>query len=321
MELNWKKIGVWALGASAVGGTAWFGYKLYKAYKTVYGNIEDLEGESTDEVVTLTEDEAEMLQTQMNRLSVRDEIAPLQKYWGYDLSTLSEEAAQNIVWVSRSEEEEDPEYFAKVIEFHDKVIRDDIISEQEAQDLLELEQMTLKDVEMEMIKYDINSDQALDQFNEMMLADFDRSSEEWFILRTLLDEPVLSDIPQDEITARNIIERRIEFFGPESKWANQWTWGEVFIYFGSRAARDLPRESYMDYVENWIIDMGIDIDYMESVVSDLNNTEFWYNGIYGIFSLDDEDVEEHCRNYRFANRHILPLETQYQIWLSKKLGL
>ena len=321
MELNWKKIGVWALGASAVGGTAWFGYKLYKAYKTVYGNIEDLEGESTDEVVTLTEDEAEMLQTQMNRLSVRDEIAPLQKYWGYDLSTLSEEAAQNIVWVSRSEEEEDPEYFAKVIEFNDKVIRDDIISEQEAQDLLELEQMTLKDVEMEMIKYDINSDQALDQFNEMMLADFDRSSEEWFILRTLLDEPVLSDIPQDEITARNIIERRIEFFGLESKWSNQWTWGEVFIYFGSRAARDLPRESYMDYVENWIIDMGIDIDYMESVVSDLNNTEFWYNGIYGIFSLDDEDVEEHCLNYRFANRHVLPLETQYQIWLSKKLGL
>ena len=182
MELNWKKIGVWALGASAVGGTAWFGYKLYKAYKTVYGNIEDLEGESTDEVVTLTEDEAEMLQTQMNRLSVRDEIAPLQKYWGYDLSTLSEEAAQNIVWVSRSEEEEDPEYFAKVIEFNDKVVRDDIIAEQEAEDLLELEQMTLKDVEMEMIKYDINSDQALDQFNEMMLADFDRSSEEWFIL-------------------------------------------------------------------------------------------------------------------------------------------
>ena len=321
MELNWKKIGVWALGASAVGGTAWFGYRLYKAYKTVYGNIEDLDGESSDEVVELTQDEADQLQAQMNRLEIRDQIAPLQKYWGYDLTTLSEEAAQHIVWVSRSEEEEDPEYFAKVIAFNDKVVRDDIISEQEAEDLQELEQMTLKDVEMEMIKYDINSEQALEQFNEMMLADFDRGSEEWFILRTLLDEPVLSDVPKDEITAGNIIERRIEFFGRDSKWSNEWTWGEVFIYFGSRAARDLPSESYMDYVENWIVDMGIDVDYMESVVQDLNNTEFWYNGVYGIFSLYDDDVEEHCRNYRFANRHVLPLETQYQIWLSKKLGL
>ena len=320
MELNWKKIGVWALGASAVGGTAWFGYRLYKAYKTVYGNIEDLDGES-DEVVELTQDEADQLQAQMNRLEIRDQIAPLQKYWGYDLTTLSEEAAQHIVWVSRSEEEEDPEYFAKVIAFNDKVVRDDIISEQEAEDLQELEQMTLKDVEMEMIKYDINSEQALEQFNEMMLADFDRGSEEWFILRTLLDEPVLSDVPKDEITAGNIIERRIEFFGRDSKWSTEWTWGEVFIYFGSRAARDLPSESYMDYVENWIVDMGIDVDYMESVVQDLNNTEFWYNGVYGIFSLYDDDVEEHCRNYRFANRHVLPLETQYQIWLSKKLGL
>lgn len=320
MELNWKKIGVWALGASAVGGTAWFGYRLYKAYKTVYGNIEDLDGES-DEVVELTKEEADQLQVQMNRLEIRDQIAPLQKYWGYDLTTLSEEAAQHIVWVSRSEEEEDPEYFAKVINFNDKVVRDDIISEQEAEDLQELEQMTLKDVEMEMIKYDINSDQALEQFNEMMLADFDRGTDEWFILRSLLDEPVLSDIPQDQITASNIIERRSEFFGPDSKWSNEWTWGEVFIYFGSRAARDLPSESYMDYVENWIVDMGIDVEYMESVVQDLNNTEFWYNGVYGIFSLYDEDVEEHCRNYRFANRHVLPLETQYQIWLSKKLGL
>src|SRR5699024_3564236 len=101
---------------------------------------------------------------------------------------------------------EDPEYFAKVIAFNDKVVRDDIISEQEAEDLRELEKMTIKDVEMEMIKYDINSEQALEQFNEMMLADFDRGSEEWFILRTLLDEPVLSDIPKDEITAGNIIE-------------------------------------------------------------------------------------------------------------------
>lgn len=321
MELNWKTIGVWALGASAVGGTAWFGYRLYKAYKTVYGSIEDLDGESADEVVELTQDEADQLQDQMNRLEIRDQIAPLQKYWGYDLTTLSEEAAQHIVWVSRSEEEDDPEYFDKVIKFNDKVVRDDIISEQEAEDLRDLERMTIKDVEFEMLKYDINSEQALEQFNEMMLADFDRGSDEWFILRSLLDEPVLSDIPQDQTTASNIIERRSEFFGPDSRWSNEWSWGEVFIYFGSRAARDLPSESYMDYVENWIVDMGVDIDYMESVVQDLNNTEFWYNGVYGIFSLYDEDVEEHCRNYGFSNRHVLPLETQYQIWLSKKLGL
>lgn len=321
MELDWKKIGMWVLGASAVGGTAWFGYKMYKAYKDIYGNMEEQDKEMAEQPVEISEEVAAELQAQMNRLEIRDQIAPLQKYWGYDLTALSEEAAQHIVWVSRSEEEEDPEYFAKVIEFNDKVVRDDIITAQEEADLIELEKLTIKDVEFEMIKYDVNSDQALEQFNEMMLSDFDRGSDEWFILRSLLDEPVLSDIPQDRITASNIIERRSEFFGPNSKWSNEWTWGEVIIYFGARAASDLPSESYMDYVENWVLDMGIDIEYMESVVSDLNNTEFWYNGIFGIFSLDDEDVEEHCRNYGFANRHVLPLETQYQIWLSKKLGL
>lgn len=315
--MDWKKIATWSLAVTAVGGTAWFGYKMYKAYKDIYGTIEE------QELVMVVEDEPLTIQVQeaLDMHRERDQIVPLQQYWGYDITALSDEASQHLIWVSRSEEEEDPIFFAKATEFNDKVVKDDIISAQEEEDRLELERLTIKDVEFEMLKYDVNSDQALEQFNEMLLADFDRGSDDWFVLRQMLDEPVLSDIPKDSITANNIIERRKAFFGHDSKWTNQWTWGEVIIYYGSRASNDLPRESYIDYVENWLIDLDVDLDYFESFISDLNNNELWYNGVYGLFSIDDDAIESHCLNYGFESRHVVPLETQYQIWVAQKLGI
>ena len=322
--MNWKTIGTWALGLAAVGGTAWFGYKIYKTYKEIYSHL--------DEVETLpsqpTEEEHNNMRDRMTRIDStmlsRNLVAPLQQFWGYDLELLSDEAKDELIWISVDEETSDPEYFEEVVKINDKIIKDDIISAQEIEDQRELEEMTKKEVDIDMLRYDKDSIQAVEQYNEMMLADFDRGTDEWMVLRMLLDQPVLTGLQADEITANNILEQRMEFFGPDSKWIHVWTWGEVLLFYGTRAARDMPSKSYMDYVEDWVIDLNLDPDYPDNFdleVTDLNSSARWFNGIYGLFSLDDRAVELHLMNYGFKSRQDLPLETQYQIWLASVMGI
>lgn len=317
-------IGKAALAAVAVGGVVWFGYNLVQAYRRVYGDLrpsEELEEESKVDVSpTNSEAVTETIEV-VREYDRREYEAPLDIHWGFDLSQLDAEAYGEITWMHPDEEDDDYELYMRVRQRNDKVIGDYLKGLEELKAKEEYIATLKGDVELDMLKYDKDSYDALNQFKDLLLIDFEPESDEYQILSLLLEINVLLDAPGDETTHAHIAERRKQFFGEDSIWVNDWTWGEVLIYYASRASYDLQEYSYMEYVEDWIRDYGLDPfeDDVNGLTTDLNSNAYDYNGIFGFLSLYDYDVDNHMKNYGYDKLEDVSLEVQYQIWLDRKL--
>ena len=198
----------------------------------------------------------------------------------------------------------DQEHIELVLEVDDKLKdlekRDEEMEEYEEPELGELELAegeVYRDYEeegVEELRFPPNSEEALHQYKEMRLAEFDAMSFGRRQLYRLFKIPFQPSNNADSIIMGNMIHDRKEFFGRESIHNTDITVADLLLYFGNLADFDLDQG-----VEFWTNQFlfNLDFDY-ETSDMDLNHKidalvdhELWGPEGWGLFGLD-----EHQRN-------------------------
>lgn len=96
----------------------------------------------------------------------------------------------------------------------------------------EAETMTEED---KVLKYEPNSREARSQFIRMELAEWPASSQPYHRMLDLFNEPFIPTNDGDRDLVDRIIDYKIEFFGPHSKWVNEVTIADLILYYAKRA--------------------------------------------------------------------------------------
>ena len=147
---------------------------------------------------------------------------------------------------------------------------------------------------MEELRFPPNSEEALHQYKEMRLAEFDAMSFGRRQLYRLFKIPFQPSNNADSIVVGNIIYEREEFFGRGSIHNTDITVADLILYFGNLADFDLDQG-----VEFWTNQFLFNLDFDgETSDMDLNHKidalvdhELWGPEGWGLFGLD-----EHQRN-------------------------
>ena len=206
--------------------------------------------------------------------------------------------------------------------------RDEEIEEYEEPELGELEipegevYRDYQEEGVEELRFPPNSEEALHQYKEMRLAEFDAMSFGRRQLYRLFKIPFQPSNNADAIIMSNMIHDRKEFFGKESIHNANITVADLVLYFGKMSDFDLDQG-----VEFWTNQFLFNLNFDgETSDMELNHTidalvdhELWGPEGWGLFGLD-----EHQRNDAIA-RSIrgyggkLSFLIQYHVFLERAL--
>lgn len=151
--------------------------------------------------------------------------------------------------------------------------------------------------EDEVLKHDPNSQEALEQFIAMNLAEWAPGSETYDTLVYLFTFPFAPRTEGDELLRLGLINDRMDFFGEESKWNNRVTYADVILHFAREIMFNVDG-SIGFWVDLLLENVGITqftssatVDY---ILKELNNHTYMNDdtGMYGLFGLDDDGIDE-----------------------------
>lgn len=155
------------------------------------------------------------------------------------------------------------------------------------------------------LRYEPSSLEALNQFKRMELADVEGADKTYQTMLTLFDFEFVPTNDGDEILRTQIIDRRVQFFGFNSKWNQEITYAEVILHYARAAVYNM--DNCIGYwVETFLINNELYYHYSNSVIENsikqLNNHEYFNNDTltFGLFGLDDRSMDQ-ARN--IANRN------------------
>ena len=177
--------------------------------------------------------------------------------------------------------------------------------------------------ELDILRYEPNSQQAKDQYHMILLSDFDRYSRDYTLLNRLLQVPFSGDPQVNEIMLDNVREDKAYFYGPESKWLDETSWGDVIVYYANRAMFDLCNSSdywfgvYMDTL-GFSTDSNVSDQEFDEIVDSLCNNYF-YGANFGVFGLSREQVLEAGKIDSIKHINELSVERQYQEYVKQEL--
>lgn len=177
--------------------------------------------------------------------------------------------------------------------------------------------------ELDILRYEPNSQEAKDQYLMLLLSDFDRYSRDYTLVNRLLHVPFSGDPEVNDILLDNIWEIKAHFYGTDSKWLDETSWGDVVLYFADRASFDLGNTrdywfgTFMDTLGFAINDSVSDEEFDEIVDSLCNN--YFYGANFGIFGLSRDQVLEAGRIDSIQNINQLSIERQYQEYVKQEL--
>lgn len=177
--------------------------------------------------------------------------------------------------------------------------------------------------ELDILRYEPNSQQAKDQYHMLLLSDFDRYSRDYTLLNRLLHVPFSGSPTVNGFMLDNIVEVKEHFYGTESKWLDETSWGDVIIYFADRAEFDLgyTRDywfgTFMDTI-GFSTDNNVSDQEFDEIVDSLCNNYF-YGANFGVFGLSREQVLEAGRFDSIENINQLSIERQYQEYVKQEL--
>lgn len=181
-------------------------------------------------------------------------------------------------------------------------VRDQIIT---ADDLEEI----LKPIKDEEAKYipeegtrkvkkgtDINSPYALGQFINMEMAELKETSDEGQIVRMLFNHAFEPGKGGDRTLASSLMDNRAGFFGPDSKWADTVTWGDLILHYARKL--DYHLDEGVGHWVRYILDHlditpYIDNDLLFLIFDRLSDHTYVneYSGLSGLFGLDDDGCQ------------------------------
>jgi hypothetical protein len=287
-----KKTLLTLVGAVTASTIAFYSYKAYKMYKHI--KAEEITAEEVMKVI---------------------EERKLQKQAMETAKALEEREARKDISVEDYNVDDEDEVLPLVQYEYEEYLREN----GEVEETYEEDE----EEELDILRYEPNSQQAKDQYHMLLLSDFDRYSRDYTLLNRLLQVPFSGDPKVNGFMLDNIFEAKENFYGVESKWLGETSWGDVIMYFADRAEFDLgyTRDywfgTFMDTIGFSTEDSVSDQEFDEIVDSLCNN--YFYGANYGIFGLSREQVLEAGRFDSIENINQLSIERQYQEYVKQEL--
>lgn len=293
MRLNGKRLIKSVVVASLTTATGLFVYKAYQTYKEVYSGDEQLEE------VKMTLDEYER---RRKNDEFTEEDSPVEESRSHstgDYVTVKSLSQKPEGYLGRDEgptEEDDGE---------------------EAYTEEELKEMDGE----ELLKFDKNSPEALEQWEEMNLRDLwedGNKPEEYYIMKRLYTIPFTPRCQEDEMTLYGISDNRGRWFGEDSVHANKATVGDMVINYAGLMDYDLSC-GMANAISYLVKNIGIGVDTPEDEAERRRIDLFTHsimdpdNG-FGIFGLDSKEYKMYLDNGR------LGFTAQYNVYIYSTLG-
>lgn len=144
--------------------------------------------------------------------------------------------------------------------------------------------------EVEELKYDPNSVEALMQYRNMLCSDLNHLGQNKTILMKLLDIHIGFVGKEDQILAEKLIEERREFFG-DSRWVADVSIGDLVYHYAKMTDFDVDGGIDMwfsQFVYNMEITPGIGSVTLEQKMNRLEAHTLTTSVGYGLFGLDKE---------------------------------
>ena len=294
MRVNGKRLFKSVVVASLTTATGLFVYKAYQTYKEVYSTPDDEELEEVK--MTLEEYERRKANDEFEEEDPTVEDARSHSTGGYvTVKSLSQK----------------PEGYLG---------RDEGPTEDEEEEAYTEEELKEMDGE-ETLKFNKNSPEALEQWEEMNLRDLwedGNKPEEYYIMKRLYTIPFTPRCQEDEMTLYGISDNRGRWFGEDSIHAGKATVGDMVINYAGLMDYDLDC-GIAHAIAYLVKNIGIGVDTPDEEVERRRVDLFTHsimdpiNG-FGIFGLDSKEYKMYLDNGR------LGFTAQYNVYIYSTLG-
>lgn len=184
---------------------------------------------------------------------------------------------------------------------------------------IEEEEYLKEEKEVEELRFPPNSKEALNQFINMKLAEFQKNSELEKILVRLFAIPFRPTNPSDKATWDLLVEERKDFFGPSSH-NNHVTIAELILYYANYLDFDLSggiASWTAQLVYNLELSSGIGSATLDSLVDSLTRHILTNDNGYGMFSLNDEEYHGMLNDGSNRATSYVTFMMQYNAYLKK----
>ncbi len=170
-----------------------------------------------------------------------------------------------------------------------------------------------------------NSLQALEQYINMLTADFEKNSKNENVIRLLFDIPFNPETAGDKVLLESLQNKRFDFFGPMSTWGRKVSWGDVFIHFAESIDYEIGGGVY-----NWVnylirhtqLDPRMSTAEIKFELTQIAKHNFINHstGMFGLFGLDDSGCEDLNNQLAYAieKRHTFQME--FNAFIEMKLS-
>ncbi|MEG0239464.1 MAG: hypothetical protein RR643_04870 [Anaerorhabdus sp.] len=274
-----KQLIITVVAASSATAIAFFSYKVYKEYKR-----------QTTVVISQVDVEDEIL-----RERVVDELAKRREEKKVKSDTLKE------VWVELAEKDDIEEEAQWARDYYEK--EEDIDPE---------EYYDEEDEEVEKLRYDPNSQEALTQYKNMRLAEMDKHGNDTrATLERLFEEPILPTNDEDGWIIDHIIEKRREFFGDNSIWNDNSSVAELILHFAIQADFDCDG-GVAHWCNSFVSNMGLWSGIGKNMMDEKLTSLFKHTLDGNMFGLmENEWLEVHNR----SRKPFITFTNEYHFWL------
>ena len=292
MRLNGKRLIKSVVVASLTTATGLFVYKAYQTYKEVYSTSD----EQASEAEALVE---EYKRRQSNEYTEED-------------SSIEEQSSRSTGdYVTVKSLSQKPEGYLG---------RDEGPTEDDEEEAYTEEELKEMDGE-ELLKFDKNSPEALEQWEEMNLRDLwedGNKPEEYYIMKRLYTIPFNPRCQEDEMTLYGIADNRGRWFGEDSIHAGKATVGDMVINYAGLMDYDLDC-GMANAIAYLVKNIGIGVDTPDEEVERRRIDLFTHsimdpNNGFGIFGLDSREYKMYLDNGR------LGFTAQYNVYIYSTLG-
>ena len=145
--------------------------------------------------------------------------------------------------------------------------------------------------EGEELRYAPNSQEALDQFKGMNLAEFDTIRPAKDIMMRLYNQLYVSGSRQDRMVWEYLVDERVQFFGDDCEWNEYPTWADLILHYARLIDFDI--DGGVEYWTNVILDnLGLEPNMSDTRLGNtlgmVSRHQFTGPNGFGIFGLNDE---------------------------------
>lgn len=173
------------------------------------------------------------------------------------------------------------------------------------------------------LMYDKDSDEAYSQFMDINLHLLEPMSPIRQMYEILLQIPYIPVNEGDEIRYRYLLEKRWAFFGRDSRYSDEVTWGELLIYYAERVDRQIGIP-YPEVMEEFLKYTGMTHTMpsraLDDVLDRLANHDYFYNNTYGLFGLNPAEMMVLDMRINQTVANVATFDLEFDVYMNRKVG-